>query len=323
MKSIIFSPNSLNEWEACEYRWDLYKQRNLEPMTKSHYLEEGDLLHMILQNHYLLLKKKQTEDPNLNYLDIVQDSVGKGRILAAELSLDSQDVEEVISLYQEYAEFRRNDFFQILAVEQAFAKVLYERPDTKCNKCQDGKVTILVSSKLGKIDCTECLGIGNLNDGVRIIIEGKIDLIGKTKDELQFWDHKKVSRNEAMLVTDNQFSAYAWVGDGVSVVRNSIGTQTSLKPHEKFTRDTINYTKLWLEDWRMDAIFHGLNMLKAIEAGENAYYPKRFNACKTRYGTCRFYDICRTTPDNREYKMRTLFRVAEPFTLWAHPGDKK
>lgn len=48
---------------------------------------------------------------------------------------------------------------------------------------------------------------------------------------------------------------------------------------------------------------------------ESEHFPKRYSSCRF----CRYHEICRTTPDARNFKIESKFKVGEGYDIF---GDK-
>jgi len=192
---------------------------------------------------------------------------------------DIEMVEACIANYQEYAIYYADDGYEPLAAEVPFSRVIY-------------------SSDLHKI-----------------VIEGIIDLIcRKVQNSIAtdlIVDHKTSDKNDLHpTILGNQFKAYAWATEKNVVIKNDIGFQKSYGPADRFHRHVLNYTKEHLEEWRESVIYHGLELINFIEKD---YFPMREASC----WRCSFRKICESTPDSREWKIKSIYKTGEPHDIFA------
>lgn len=148
------------------------------------------------------------------------------------------------------------------------------------------------------------------SDPHKIILEGRIDLIVETMQGQIFpVDHKTSDKNEKPQKLSNQFMAYALVTESKNFVKNDIGFQKTYGPAQRFHRNILPYERENIEEWRENIILDGLRLIEYIEKG---YFPRRYSGC--RY--CRYTQICETTPDNRDFKISSMYKVSEPFDIY-------
>lgn len=205
---------------------------------------------------------------------------------AKHLSLSAEATEETIKdckMYFNYYEDQGSTWV-IEAVEEPFAKELYS----------------------GK--------------NIRIVISGKVDMRARTmsgKGPRVIIDHKYEGRFREKRERDNQPLAYSWAFDTKDFIYNRIGKQKSYKPEKRLARPYFNYSKHQIEEWKEAAIYAALEVLKY---NESDYWPMRITGCNLHGNKCTFYDVCNTTPDNREYKLNSLFGAKKKHDLME--GDK-
>ncbi len=190
---------------------------------------------------------------------------------AKNLSISQEDTTKVVKLYKEYANHYRFEEWIPLEVEQAFSKILFE------------------------------------DETIRIIMEGKIDLIAQInsrKEEKIVIDHKMVSSDREQFDRDNQKLCYAWATGIREFVINQCGTQSSYNVDKRLTRKYFSYTKYQIEDWVSETVDLGKEMYERLI---NKRFPGRYNAC-VKFGKCTFYDVCNSPNDNWAYKLKSEFR---------------
>jgi hypothetical protein len=215
------------------------------------------------------------------YYTSIMDSIGDAldipammRNYAAErLSLSSELVESTVKdflMYHTYYNSGRSSWI-IEAAEEPFAKVLYQ------------------------------------SDDVTIVLNGKVDLRVKTMNgngPRALVDHKYESQFREKLDRDNQALAYSWAYETYDWIYNRIGKQKSYKPEQKLLRPYFNFSKYQIAEWKEYAIDTAFEIIKYEK---NDKFPIRFTGCNFQGHKCTFYDVCNTTPDNREYVLSQSF----------------
>lgn len=195
-----------------------------------------------------------------------------GRNHAAKtLAITAQEVEEVIDDFRlYYVKYARNETWQIDAAEEPFAKVLME------------------------------------TDELRIVVTGKIDLRVTTmngRGPKALVDHKYEARFNQKPDRDNQPLCYAWAYEINDFIYNRIGKQKD--ESKKFARPSFCYSPYQIRDWVESVIESTLELYKYYERG---VFPRRYTGCNAHGFRCTFYDYCNTSPDNREYKLKTIYK---------------
>lgn len=206
----------------------------------------------------------------------------RGRNFATKLSITSELVEETIEAAKMYFEFYPPQYetWEILGVEVPFARLLFE------------------------------------NDQIRIIVTGTNDLIVRTnngKGPVVIVDHKYLAQFRPMGDRANQPLTYCWATGIRDFLYNKIGKQKSYKPEQRLKREPyLNYGEHHIEEWRNSAIYAAMELVRCNETG---VWPARFSSCRYQGKKCTFYDICNTTPSNRDYKLNTFFRDVTPYDI--------
>lgn len=145
----------------------------------------------------------------------------------------------------------------------------------------------------------------------KIVSEGIIDLIAKNLTESVFpIDHKTTDQQKGVTILNNQFMNYCWATDTNVMVKNEIGFQKTYGPGQRFKRHVLTYDKTHLEEWRENVILYCMNLIGYIEKD---YFPKNFSSCQY----CRYKRICESTPDSRDYKISSMYKVGEAFDIFA------
>lgn len=215
MKTVIWDSTLFSTFEECAFKFNLGFNRNLAPLKTNEAIEEGDLVHAMMEPYYLKLKE------GINYRDAAHYAIGKGRERVMDLDLEIPETEEIIGAFEQYVDFYGQENFIILAVETPFAITLYESKD----------------------------------ENFRLVYTGKIDLtVRTTSDPLVVFDHKKRRQNRKINNKSNQFIGYCIATDTSVMYVNSFGLQTSLKPHEKFQRIPKSYMQGQKDRWIKNAV---------------------------------------------------------------------
>ena len=173
--------------------------------------------------------------------------------------------EECIKLFERYFENYKHEQWIPLAVESKFATSLYD------------------------------------SESVQIILVGKIDLIAKSEYYEKFLvDHKTGAKNDKQSSMDTQFNAYPYATGLSTIYRNYAG----FTKEGTFSRDSYNYTKEQLEEWKDEVVFKILRLHNDVQSfGAGPNFPKRRSNCSR----CRFKHICESEPRMREMKIKQLY----------------
>lgn len=170
MRNLVLDSQILSGVQSCAFKTNLTFRKNLRPMTKPTYFDDGDLVHEMLASFY----RGQIE--GLSYEKRVNRALEEGYQHSAHLDLKGEDVEKMMKVTQEYFEDQElKEDFKVLTVEQPFAFVLGEDEE------QD----------------------------LRVMYVGKIDLVVQTRSgEVRPWDHKTGGKRVAPHLLSNQFMGY-------------------------------------------------------------------------------------------------------------------
>lgn len=291
----VFDSTVENDVQACARKFEFAHVRNWRPITgKAFALDRGSMLHDMLALYRTLLKiqwrgvesltvseekflkESDTEPKVYPWNEIVERAVFLGRMYMATESenIELQEGEEIIRNFTEYVDFYQNDGWQPIEVEASFSRILYESKD------------------------------------LILVVEGRIDLITDSRSGRTVVDSKSASRRQEPVLLSNQFLCYAWATEVPSVTVDKIGFQKTLKPHERFNRHILSYPDAIKEEWKEWAIYWGKMAVFYVREG---IFPPNFTSCD-KYGGCIYLPICSTTPNAREWKASTLFRVGEQWS---------
>jgi len=149
------------------------------------------------------------------------------------------------------------------------------------------------------------------NDQHKIVVEGIMDLIARNNDGQIFpVDHKTSDKQDFYpTILSNQFFDYAWATESPIIIKNDIGFQKSYGPDKRFHRHMLNYTPELISEWREDVIYDGLNLINFIERD---IFPRRKSSCFR----CSYRQVCESTPDAREWKMKSKYKTGEAYDIY-------
>lgn len=264
--NIVLSVEKLNDLSICPR---LYYYKHLlakVPVKKAEYLESGELMHYGLQIYYKSVAEG-TKIPLTQLLDVTRNYA------AQKIQLGVEDVETTIKDLAMYYTYYTNlgESWQIEAVEEPFAKVLFEMDDLR----------IVIN---GKIDLR---AVANNGRGPRILV-----------------DHKYESQFRTKYERDNQPLAYSWAYETRDWIYNLVGQQKSYTPEKRLIRPYFSFSDYQIEEWKENTIELVHELIRHEKLNK---WPMRFRGCSYHFSKCTFYDVCNTTPDNREYKLEGLF----------------
>jgi hypothetical protein len=136
---------------------------------------------------------------------------------------------------------------------------------------------------------------------------GRIDMLTKINGELFVVDHKTSSMISLGFWTDftfsNQMIGYTWAAQTMSyptkgVLINVLGGRKptpSGKTHE-FARQRFNYDDAQIREWQRDQCAHVSTFVSHLLDG---YFPKSTKWCQSKYGACKYFDVCSLAPKLR------------------------
>jgi len=268
--NIILDASKIDLFETCprRYFYRYVAKRGLPVGQKNKSLDLGGLGHEGLAVYYRMLAKGD------HYKERIEACTTKIMETAANPELSNSDPDDVIRLVRAIEEsqdhWRAEDEngLEVLAVEQPFAYILYE------------------------------------DEYVRIIISGKIDLLGNYKPigqrteykNLPF-DHKTYSKDSqfSVLRKSNQFTNYADAVKSNYLCVNRIGLQDpdAKKPmtaDEKFKRPILSYDPIYFQDWKHNITKMILN--EFLTCVSDNYWPEKSTSCNKFNRLCEYYDVC-------------------------------
>lgn len=284
--NIIVDASKIDLFETCPFRFNVRHNLNLSlPIIhKNRSLDIGGLAHEGLERYYLGLVA------GADYADRMQACLQKIRELGSDASVSNIDPEELTHLLncvEESCDFWRHEdeHLEILAVEQAFAYVLYE------------------------------------DEFVRIIISGKIDLlvnkhgIGREATYRNLpYDHKTYQRDFPVLRTSNQFINYANACESNFLIVNRIGLQKSLKPEEKYKRLILSYDPIFIQEWKDNLTAMMLNeFMECVRTGD---WVRKFTSCFKFNRLCEYHAVCDSSgAEAKAFKLANDYVKAEDWDV--------
>jgi len=278
LQTILISANKLDKIQTCHRLFSYTSIKELGSFSKPSYMDEGDLFHKLLELYYRA--KKEVTDYNIESL------IELGRNHAAALTnISQEEIEQNINLFREYILYYQQESWIPQEVEIPFAFSILEDEDA----------------------------------GLRIVLEGKIDLLAKdekTGQELVI-DHKRVGRNSTPYDRDNQKLSYCLVTGRRDFIINQIGDQKSLSVDKRLSRYYFNISQHMIDEFVENTIYWTFEMLKIMKMeSEGETPPGNYRGCTMYFNKCAFYDVCNTTPDNREYKLNQQYLPRGKFDLF-------
>lgn len=291
--NIVLDASKIDLFETCPCRYDYRHNHNkgLPILQKAKALDLGGLAHNGFEVYFKLLSEGK------HYDDRISAALMKIREVSSDPDISNSDPEEVnilLKAVEESCDYWRaedENCLEILAVEQAFAYVLFE------------------------------------DDTIRIIISGKIDLlvnfhsIGRNAsyDRLPI-DHKTFSRDSILLRKSNQFVNYCNAVGSNYLVVNRVGLQKTLKPEEKYKRLPLSYDPIYIADWK-DNLTKMLLQEYITCVAEN-YWPEKPTSCNKFNRLCEYFDICDSSgKDAKMFKLENNYVEAEEWDVTKGLGE--
>jgi len=271
--TLQFDSQILSAFMACPREMDYKYNQHLIPIGgPSKSMQKGTLVHEGMKSYYTGMQQGNYHDVNrLLAIDkIKEQSVTQER-------LESEDIADIFRAFEEYWEFRKNDVFNVVFVEQLFKKIIYEKFP------------------------------------LRIVLTGRIDLGISDASRINGitpWDHKSESESWFYSALNNQFKIYALACDSPTLVVNRFGFQKTVKPEKKFARETLNFEVDVLEEFKEEILpYYAKQMLIAME---DNYFPPNYTNCIKGHFSCNFSDkhsggICNITRELRAEKVKRYF----------------
>lgn len=273
-KIISIDSQALNAFSSCEAKLKYQMIDHIRSMEKPEAFERGDLAHIILKTFYRIKKARYDGKWKEGYDNKKwRDScLAVGNYHATKLNISPEECASVIRSFNQYFEYKFNDNWVPLAVEEFAARVLFE------------------------------------DEKYKFIYTGILDLIlqwRSTDPPILPVDHKSSSRFGEISPLSNQFYGYAWLLGTKRVLINRFGLQKTLKPEEKFKPEIMNYTQELIDEWQEDSIEYIKDMIGVIEKGR---FRRNLTSCD-KYSGCLFREICTADRRAREYRIKQRYQI--------------
>ncbi len=175
----------------------------------------------------------------------------------------------VLDTCEQYNEFYKNDFWVTLETEKVKSRIMYK------------------------------------DDDIRILFKSKLDWFVDTNVAQLPVDHKTMKQNRDLLKLNNQFKGQCLNTDSRNVIINKVGFQKTLKPAEKFKRETVSYTSSILYEWQSEILPYWCKL--ALQYEEQGYWPPNYSNCDGKYGKCTYTEVCEANPDMRSDVLKLNF----------------
>lgn len=296
--NIILDASKIDLFETCPARYNFRHNKNktLPLIHKSEALDKGSLAHEGLAVYFTLLGE------GVHYDDRMERTLMKIREISSnpeQSNLEPEEVSRVLKAIEESCDYWRaedENSLEVLAVEQPFAYVLFE------------------------------------DDGIRIIISGKIDLLCNFKGigrnasyERLPIDHKTYSRDSMVLRKSNQFINYCSAVGSNYLVVNRIGLHSGAvknpaRAEEKFKRLPLSYDPIYIQDWKDNLTKMLLNEYLTCVA-QNQWVEKP-TSCNKFNRLCEYYAICDASgQDSKDNKLENEYIDAEEWDVTKKLSD--
>lgn len=274
-KNIILDATMLSTIMSCGRLTDFRFNHHLQSMDgKSPALEMGSIVHAYLEKYYGSL----IDGVNKN------EAHGYGMVAAQVYALSGEvtntsdeDIKLAYSTCEMYFEHYKNDFWTPLEVETVKKKVVYE------------------------------------DDEIRLMWSAKLDLIVDSNAGVLPVDHKTMKQRRDSTSLNNQFLGQCLLLGTRFMLVNKIGFQKSLKPSERLSRVTINYTANRIQEWQGTILPYWAKIMMMYD--ESGYWPPNWTHCENKYGFCPFKQICESDENMREEMLGRNYKVGEPWNI--------
>lgn len=270
---LVLDSQEIDNYGLCPFRGHAIHNLNLLPRDPNAIFERGGLLHDFLEKYYTLKR-----DTFKGHQDIVEEVVEFGRVKALEyITVEPQEVTDTIFQFREYARYYENEFWTPIFIEQSFIKEFYEDSE------------------------------------IKIMLAGKPDLYFKYTGTNHFavTDHKRMSRAVNYSSLRNQNILYATAMQTDTVIINKVGFQKTLKPKDRFVRQTFTYRPEILNEWRLDTIQLAKEILIWNETGR---FRRERTSCE-KFNGCFLHNYCTTRPEAREFLIGGEYIVGKPWDV--------
>lgn len=146
-------------------------------------------------------------------------------------------------------------------------------------------------------------GVFTMSDGteIKVVWQGRIDLIGEREGKRFFMDHKTTSMMGPTYFKEfdmsSQFRGYAWAMRKLLGEMPTFGWVNGLgirKPTKtgkafEFSRYPVHFVPDQLDEWYLDTQALIAEFLQCAEVG---FFPRQTKWCVGKYGACQYFDVC-------------------------------
>lgn len=149
---------------------------------------------------------------------------------------------------------------------------------------------------------------------IKIIWQGRIDLIPERSGTMFFMDHKSTSMMGPTYFKEfdlsSQFKGYGWATKELMGIMPAYGVVNALgirapsktgKQYE-FQRYSVRFTEDDLDEWRSDTMHLIGTFIQNYFAG---FFPRSTKWCVGKYGACQYFDVCILPRGQREMMLST------------------
>ena len=297
-KNVILDATSLSSLMGCNRYYDLrFNHKFISVKGKSNSLEVGTLIHKVFEVYYKHVIAGHKRD------------VAIGAALTAGMlwvtgcphcALHTEgkpecghDIDEypgvtntaefsegykvgwrfALDTCEQHFEFYKNDSFIPLACEEVRGKVLYE------------------------------------DDEIRVLWKAKFDLIIDTNQiGIVSMDHKSFKQRRNKTLLSNQCIGQCHLLGSRNVIINKVGLQSTLKIHDRLTREVVSYSADMLDEWQSETLPY--YAYKFIQFTESEYWPPNYSHCDTMFGPCAFKPVCEADRNMRQEVLNNEFQLA-------------
>lgn len=266
---IILDATMLDTFIMCPEKYRLRFMLNRVPPDVAKPLDRGTMIHHGLEAYYKSLQKISDWDKAMQAMIEALD------IAATESQLDIESISHIKDcVIQSCNVHQAADMkFEILAVEEPFAYVLYE------------------------------------DDLIRIIMIGKIDLLVNDGfyERLPI-DHKSYERDYPVHRKTNQFMNYVTACNSNFLLVNRVGMQTSIAPIKKHKRIPLSYDPIFLGQWKDNVIRWCHFYLECVATNS---FPLNDTSCDKFNRLCEYYQICDSSGmEAKTFKLEMHYAIA-------------
>lgn len=310
-KIVSLDSTILNTLQQCDTKYFLNFEQQVQPMHKAEPLEEGSLMHNMLEVYYAIIGKVVVPDSpswlelkeaglfngdpeslyKLTWPEIVRHAIEVGRWYFTKTELDPAEAEMIIYQFSEYCEHYRYEPWVPLAVEEVGARELF------------------------------------FDDDLQIIYNFKIDLVAQQNGRLMPWDHKTSKKRSTPTSLSNQFIGYCFGLQVNHILINKIGFQKTLSRSDRFQRFTLTIDDDRIKEWQLNSAYWTIFHLAMAEDNYELYIPKlkllkkelnghtkNLTSCD-KYSGCIYSDICEASPLSRQNKIERDYKIGQKWDV--------